>query len=158
MVSYLTSILQDQISLAYMYKNGGKIAEMWILCRRIDLARSWRNPGTVQWFPNIVLIKQSNTHSVARSLGGPWTWWIGSAPVQMSGCCLGAALSWLRDGLFAGVGCSSLTLRFSWTVTLIILGLLYSCFPSNLSTTTQGTIVKLRGASSELCTLFIWPV
>jgi len=29
----------------------------------------------------------------------------------------------LRDGLLAGVGCSSLTLCFSWTVTLIILGL-----------------------------------
>jgi len=53
----------------------------------------------------------------------PWTWWISSAPVQMSGSCLGAALSWLRDGLLAGVGRSSLTLRFSWTVTLIILGL-----------------------------------
>ena len=29
-----------------------------------------------------------------KGLGEPWTWWIGSAPVQMSGCCLGAALSW----------------------------------------------------------------
>ena len=28
------------------------------------LARSWRNPGTVHWFPNISLIKQSNTHSL----------------------------------------------------------------------------------------------
>jgi len=73
------------------------MADMWILFRSID--------------------------SVARGLGGPWTWWIGSAPVQMSGCCLGATLSWLHDGLLAGVGCSSLTLRFSWTVTLIILGL-----------------------------------
>ena len=36
--------------------------------------------------------------------------------------------------------------------------LLHRCFPSNLSTTTQGAIVKLRGASSELCTLFIWSV
>jgi len=33
--------------------------------------------------------------------------------------------------------------------------LLHCCFPSKLSTTTQGAIVKLRGASSELCTLFI---
>jgi len=41
----------------------------------------------------------------------------------MSGCCLIATLSWLRNGLLAGVGCSSLTLRFSWTVTLIILEL-----------------------------------
>ena len=31
--------------------------------------------------------------------------------------------------------------------------LLHHCFPSNLSTTTQGAIVKLRGAPSELCTL-----
>ena len=76
----------------------------------------------------------------------------------------------LSDGLLVGVGCSSLTLRFSWTVTLIILGLgflpacsltaalLYRCFPSNLFTTTQGVIVKLRGTSSELCTLFMWSV
>ena len=33
--------------------------------------------------------------------------------------------------------------------------LLHRCFLSNLSTTTQGAIVTLRGASSELCTLFI---
>jgi len=53
------------------------MAKMWILFRSID--------------------------SVARSLGGPWTWWIGFAPVQLSGCCLGAALSWLRDGLMRGL-------------------------------------------------------
>jgi len=57
-------------------KNGGKMVEMWILFRSIN--------------------------SVARGLGGPWTWWIGSAPVQMSGCCLGVALSWLRDRLACG--------------------------------------------------------
>ena len=33
--------------------------------------------------------------------------------------------------------------------------LLHRCFPSNLSTTTQGAIEKLRGTSSELCTLFL---
>jgi len=33
--------------------------------------------------------------------------------------------------------------------------LLHRCFSSNLSLSTQGAIVKLRGASSELCTLFI---
>ena len=33
--------------------------------------------------------------------------------------------------------------------------LLHRCFPYNLSTTMQGAIVKLRGASPELCTLFI---
>ena len=49
----------------------------------------------------------------------------GSAPHQ----CRWAGVVWaprcrdLRDGLLAGVGCSSLTFRFSWTVTLIILGL-----------------------------------
>jgi len=32
---------------------------------------------------------------------------------------------------------------------------MHRCFPSNLSTTTQGAIVKLREASPELCTLFI---
>ena len=30
---------------------------------RVLLARSWRNPRTVHWFPNIGLIKQSNIHS-----------------------------------------------------------------------------------------------
>jgi len=38
---------------------------------------------------------------------------------------------------------------------LLTAALLHRCFPSNLSTTTQGAILKLRGASSELCTLFI---
>jgi len=36
--------------------------------------------------------------------------------------------------------------------------LLHRCFPSNLYTTTQGASVKLRRASSQLCTLFIWSV
>jgi len=49
---------------------------------------------------------------VARSLGGPWTGWISPAPVQMSGCCLGAALSWLRDGLVQGLVVFSSTFRF----------------------------------------------
>jgi len=31
---------------------------------RAPLARSWRNPGTVHWFPNIGLIKQSNKHTM----------------------------------------------------------------------------------------------
>ena len=49
---------------------------------------------------------------VTRSLGRPWTGWIGLAPVQMSGCCLGAALSWLRDGLVQGLVIFSSTFRF----------------------------------------------
>jgi len=36
--------------------------------------------------------------------------------------------------------------------------LLHPCVPSNLSTTTQEAIVKLRRTSSEICTLFIWSV
>jgi len=32
-------------------------------------------------------------------------------------------------------------------------GSVHHCFPSHLSTTTQGAIVKLRGASSEVCHL-----
>ena len=49
--------------------------------------------------------------------------WIGPAPVQISGCCLGGALSWWCDGLLRGSVCSSLTFRFSWTATLCSLGL-----------------------------------
>jgi len=66
----------------------------------------------------------------------------------------------------AGFGCSSLTFSFSvnshfghsqaWGSACSSTGaLMHRCFPSNLSTTTQGAIVKLRGASSDLCTLFI---
>jgi len=49
----------------------------------------------------------------------------GSAPHQCrwAGVVWAPRLSWLRDELLAGVSCSSLTLCFSWTVTLIILGL-----------------------------------
>ena len=93
----MTTNRSNSQKYGHKHENGGEMAEMCILFWSID--------------------------SVARGLGGPWTWWIGVAPVQMSGCCLGAALSWLHDGLLAGFGCSSLTLRFSWTVTLIILGL-----------------------------------
>jgi len=70
-------IENTQINFFLLTRNGGKIAQMWILFRSID--------------------------SMARGLGGPWTWRIGSAPVQMSGCFLGAALSWLRDGLLWGL-------------------------------------------------------
>jgi len=40
---------------------------------------------------NVILFRSID--SGAHGLGELWTWWIGSAPVQMSGCCLGAALS-----------------------------------------------------------------
>jgi len=37
------------------------------------------------------------------SLREPWTGWIGSAPVQMSSCSLGGALSWWWDELLSAV-------------------------------------------------------
>jgi len=58
---------------------------------------------------------------VARSLGKPWTGWIGPAPVQMSGC--GTALSWLRRGLVQGLIVFPSPFVSSWIVTLIILRL-----------------------------------
>jgi len=87
----------------------------------------------------------------------------------MSRCCLGAALSWLHDGLLQGMVVPHWPFVSPWTVTLVICGLgrlrahlLGLCctntLPSNLSTTTQGDIVKVRGDSSELCTLFIGSV
>jgi len=51
---------------------------------------------------NVTLIQA--TVSVASSMSRPWIGWIGSAPVQMSGCCLGSALSWWCDGLLLGLG------------------------------------------------------
>ena len=106
---------------------------------------------------------------VASDMGWPWTGWISPAPVQMSGFCLGAALSWLCHGLLQGLVVFSLTFCFSvnshfghsraWSSACSSTwALLHCCFPSNFSTATQGTIVKLRWASSELCTLFIWSV
>jgi len=69
-------------------------------------------------------------------------------------------------GLFQGLVVFSLTFRFfvnshldhsrAWIpACLPTAALVHLCFPSNLSTTAQGTIVKLRGASSDLCTMFI---
>ena len=105
---------------------------------------------------------------VASDMCWLWTGWIDPALVQMSGCCLGAVvIVWWA---VAGFGRFSLTFRFfvnshldhSWAwipACSPTAALLHRCFPSNLSTTTwQGAIVKLRGASSELCTLFIWSV
>jgi len=37
-------------------------------------------------------------HGQAGSWRGQWTGWIGSAPVQISGCGLDGALSWYRQG------------------------------------------------------------
>jgi len=69
-------------------------------------------------------------------------------------------------GLLQGLVVFSLTSRFfvnshlnhsrAWIPACsLTAALLHRCFPSNLSTTTQGAIVKLHGASSGLCTLFI---
>ena len=105
----------------------------------------------------------------ARGLGEPWTWWIGSAPEQMSGCCLGAVLSWFAWWAACGGWLFFIDPSFlvnshfdhSWAwipACSLTAALLNCCFPSNLSTTTQGAVLKLRVASSELCTLFIWSV
>ena len=97
-ICFETSWLEMQrLVLLNIRENGGNMAKMWILFRSID---SW-----------------------ARRLGGPWTGWIGSVPVQMSGCCLGAALSWLRDGLLWGLVVPHWPFVSPWTVTLFILGL-----------------------------------
>jgi len=78
-------------------KNGGKMVEVWSSVRSID--------------------------SRARDMGWPWTWWIVPHQCRWAGVVWAPRCHDLRDGLLAGVGCSSLTLRYSWTVTLIILGL-----------------------------------
>jgi len=49
--------------------------------------------------------------------------WLASHPCRWAGVVWAPCCRDLRDGLLAGVGCSSLNLRFSWTVTLTILGL-----------------------------------
>ena len=97
----------------------------------------------------------------------------GSAPHQCrwAGCCLGASLSWLCVWAVAGFGRFFIDLSFlkfvnshldhSWAwipACSLTAALQHHCIPYNLSTTTQGAIVKLRGASSELCTLFVWSV
>jgi len=56
-------------------------------------------------------------------MGWLWAGWIGPAAVQISGCCLGAALSWLCDGLLQGLVVFHWPFVSSWTVTLIFLGL-----------------------------------
>ena len=63
------------------------------------------------------------TSTLTCGVSKPWSWWIGSVPVQMNRYCLGIAVVICVMDYFTGVGYSSLTLHFSWTVTLIILGL-----------------------------------
>jgi len=107
--------------------------------------------------------------SVASDMGWLWSGWIGPAPVQMGGMLSGRCAVVIVCGLLQDLGVFSLTFRFfvnshvdhsrAWIPACsLTAALLHRCFPSNLSTTTQGAIVKLRGASSELCTLFIWSV
>ena len=123
-------------------ENGGKMAKMWILFRNID---SW----LAAW--------------AGHELGG-------SSPQQ----CRWAGVVWAprcRDCVraVAGLVVYSLTSRFfvncyldhsrAWIPACsLTAALLHRSFPSNLSTTTQGAIVKLCGASSELWTLFFWSV
>ena len=85
---------------------------------------------------------------------------------RWAGCCLGAALLWLclvccrvwslTSSFFVN---SHLDHSRAWIPACsLTAALLHCCFPSNLSTTTQGAIVKVHGASSDLCTLFNWSV
>jgi len=107
--------------------------------------------------------------SVASDMGWLWTGWIGPAPVQMSGMLSGRCAVVNVCGLLQGLIVFSLTFRFfmnshlnhsrAWIPACSLTAvLLHRCFSSNLSTTTQGAIVKLHGACSELCTLFICSV
>ena len=107
------------------------------------------------------------TSSRATNMGWLWTGRIGPAPVQIMLSVRRAVV--IVCGLLQGFIIFSLTSRFfvnshlddsrAWIpACLLTVALLHRCFPSNLSTTTQGAIVKLRGASSVLCTLFIWSV
>ena len=99
----------------------------------------------------------------------------GSAPHQCrwARCCLGTASGRravvIVCGLLQDLVVFSLTSRFfvnshldhsrAWIPACsLTAALVHRCYSSNLSTTTQRAIVKLRGASSELCTLFIWSV
>jgi len=104
--------------------------------------------------------------SVASDMGGLSTGWIGPAPVQMSGMLSGHRALVIACGLLQGLVVFQLTFRFfvnshldhsrAWiTLCSPTAALVRRWFPSNLSTTTQGAIAKLREASSELCTLFI---
>jgi len=107
--------------------------------------------------------------SVASDMGWLWTGWITPTLLQMSGMLAGRRDLVIVCGLLQGLVVFLLTSRFfvnshldhsrAWIPACsLTAALLHSCFPSNLSTTTQGAIVKLRGASSELFTLFIWSV
>jgi len=111
----------------------------------------------------------SGMASVASDMGWLWTEWISPAPVQMSGMLSGRHSVVIVCGLLQGLVVFSLTSCFfvnghldhsrAWIPACsLTVALMHRCFPSNLSTTTQGAIVKLRGASSELWTLFIWSV
>jgi len=82
--------------------------------------------GTASLFPNFIslferprkrLIKKSkvkiSSSTIANNLSRSWTGSVGPAPVQISGCCLGRALSWWCDGLMWVLDYSALTLRLS---------------------------------------------
>jgi len=53
--------LSSTSSALVLFRFCGKNSRTWQV--RTPLARSSRNPCTVHWFPNIGLIKQSNTHT-----------------------------------------------------------------------------------------------
>jgi len=92
--------------------------------------------------------------SVASDMGWLWTEWIGPAPVQMSGMLSVRRAVVIVCGLFRVWSFFSLTSFFfvnsqldhfrAWIPACSLTeAQLYRCFPSNLSTTTQGAIVKL---------------
>ena len=95
----------------------------------------------------------SGKASVASNMGWLWTGWIGPTPVQMSGMLSVHRAVVIVFGLFRVWSFFSLTCRFfvnsqldhfwAWIPACsLTTARLHCCFPSNLSTTTQGAIVK----------------
>jgi len=124
----------------------------------IELPRKWRKCNLVsghglcgsQLGRAMNWMDRLRTNADERMLSGRHAvviaWWAGAGFGRFF-----IDLSFLREqSPWSFLGLDSCVLAYCGSV--------HRCFPSNLSTTTQGAIVKLRGASSELCTLFIWSV
>jgi len=142
-------------------------ADSWGVCMHLRqyLWQSWKPPRKWHKCNHVWEI-----FSMTTCLVGSWTGWIGSVPMEWTGvvwalhCCDGVMsvtccgvwilivdLLFLVNSHFV----HSLTWYPAWSSTC---PLLHHCFPSNLSTSIQGTIVKLHRNSSEWCTLLCWSV
>ena len=79
-----------------LFDTGSPMSKSCVLLKFLSIVQHWKPPP--KWQKMTSFRGAMGRHGQAGSWRGQWTGWIGSAPVQISGCGLDGALSWCGQG------------------------------------------------------------